>query len=153
MKTASHPLATAIVSKAKSCGLHIPAAKQQLMEPGFGSLAEVDGRLVAVGSLEWLCEQFEGKSNQLDLRYLEHALIHELSKENLSLDKSETMVCVGREGEGVIGAIAISDTLRHDARATIARYIFSVPGTCFKDIFFQHICTLLLWLQILTMLG
>ncbi|KAJ8442809.1 hypothetical protein Cgig2_016275 [Carnegiea gigantea] len=120
-KTASHPLATAIMSEAKSCGLHIPAAKRQLMEPGFGSLAEVDGRLVAVGSLEWVCEQFEGNSNQLDLRHLEHALIHELSKENLSLDKSETVVCVGREGEGVIGAIAISDTLRHDARATIAR--------------------------------
>lgn len=120
-KTVSHPLATAIMSKAKSCGFHIPATKRQLMEPGFGSLAEVDGRLVAVGSLEWVCEQFEGKSNQLDLRYLEHSLIHELSKENLSLDKSETVVWVGREGEGVIGAIAISHTLRHDARATIAR--------------------------------
>lgn len=120
-KTASHPLAKAIMSKAKSCGFHIPVAKRQLMEPGFGSLAEVDGRLVAVGSLEWVCERFEGKSNRLDLTHLEHALIHELSKENLSLDKSETVVYVGREGEGVIGAIAISDTLRHDARATIAR--------------------------------
>ena len=139
-KTASHPLAKAIISKAESCGFHIPSAKGQLMEPGFGCLAEVDGRLVAVGSLEWVFERVEGKKNQVDLTCLEHALIQELSKENPSLNKSETMVYVGREGEGVIGAIAISDALRHDAKVTISRYISSVSGLFFfKHIFVQHI--------------
>lgn len=120
-KTASHPLAKAILSKAESCGLQIPATRGQITEPGFGCLAEVDGRVVAVGALEWVCERFETKQSQLDLTQLKHALRPESAKPTSSLDKSETIVYVGREGEGVIGAIAISDTLRHDADATIAR--------------------------------
>lgn len=118
-KTTLHPLANAILSKAESCGLQIPSTSRQLTEPGFGTLAEVDGRLVAVGSLEWVCERFQRK-NHSDITNLESAL--ESAKPISSLDKSETVVYVGREGEGVIGAIAISDTLRHDAVATVARY-------------------------------
>ncbi|KNA12609.1 hypothetical protein SOVF_124370, partial [Spinacia oleracea] len=117
-KTTLHPLANAILSKAESCGLQIPSTSRQLTEPGFGTLAEVDGRLVAVGSLEWVCERFQRK-NHSDITNLESAL--ESAKPISSLDKSETVVYVGREGEGVIGAIAISDTLRHDAVATVAR--------------------------------
>ncbi|KMT17849.1 hypothetical protein BVRB_2g033820 [Beta vulgaris subsp. vulgaris] len=119
-KTTSHPLANAILSKAESCGLQIPATSRQLTEPGFGTLAEVDGRLVAVGSLEWVCQRFETK-NQSDIEHLERALMLESAKPTSSLDKSETVVYVGREEEGVIGAIAISDALRHDAEATVAR--------------------------------
>ncbi|XP_057525223.1 copper-transporting ATPase PAA2, chloroplastic [Amaranthus tricolor] len=119
-KTTSHPLANAILSKAESCGLDIPSTSGQLTEPGFGTLAEVDGRLVAVGSLEWVCKRFERK-NQSDITYLDHALMFESTKSTSSLDKSETVVYVGREGEGVIGAIAISDSLRHDAVATVTR--------------------------------
>lgn len=121
-KTTSHPLANAILSKAESCRLNIPSTSGQLTEPGFGTLAEVDGRLVAVGSLEWVCKRFERK-NQSDITYLEHALMFESTKSTSSLDKSETVVYVGREGEGVIGAMAISDSLRHDAVATVTRYV------------------------------
>lgn len=120
-KTTSHPLAKAILSKAESCGLHIPATRGQITEPGFGSLAELDGRLVAVGALEWVSERFETKKRQSDITDLLQALRHESAKQTSSLDKSETTVYVGREGEGIIGAIAISDTLRHDAEFTIAR--------------------------------
>ncbi|KAJ8448781.1 hypothetical protein Cgig2_011402 [Carnegiea gigantea] len=120
-KTTSHPLAKAILSKAESCGLHIPATRGQITEPGFGSLAEVDGRLVAVGALEWVSERFETKKRRSDITDLMQALRHESAKQTSSLDKSETTVYVGREGEGIIGAIAISDTLRHDAEFAIAR--------------------------------
>ncbi|KAK9699700.1 hypothetical protein RND81_08G190200 [Saponaria officinalis] len=120
-KTTSHPLANAIVSKAESCSLQIPGTKGQLTEPGFGSLAEVNGRLVAVGAREWVNERFEMKKNPSDISCLEHALMHESAKSTASLDKSETVVYVGREGEGVIGVILISDTLRHDAEVTVKR--------------------------------
>ncbi|XP_021744076.1 copper-transporting ATPase PAA2, chloroplastic-like isoform X2 [Chenopodium quinoa] len=90
-ETTSHPLANAILSKAKS-----------------------------FGALEWVRERFETK-NLSDITDLERALMLESAKPTSSLDKSETVVYVGREGEGVIGAIAISDALRHDAVATVAR--------------------------------
>ncbi|KAJ6674172.1 hypothetical protein OIU85_013106, partial [Salix viminalis] len=57
-KTASHPIAKAIVDKAESLKLTIPVTRGQLTEPGFGTLAEVDGCLVAVGSLDWVNERF-----------------------------------------------------------------------------------------------
>ncbi|KAH9615180.1 hypothetical protein KSS87_000589, partial [Heliosperma pusillum] len=120
-KTTSHPLANAIVSKAAACSLQIPGTQGQLTEPGFGTLAEVDGSLVAVGALEWVNGRFERKINQSDITRLQHALMSKSVKPNSSLDKSETMVYVGREGEGVIGAILISDSLRHDAEVTVAR--------------------------------
>lgn len=118
--TASHPIAKAIINKAESLNLTIPITSQQLAEPGFGTLAEVDGRLVAVGALEWVHQRFETKMNAADLMSLEHT-IHQSSGVTYS-NYSKTIVYVGREGEGIIGAIAISDSLRHDAKFTVARY-------------------------------
>lgn len=116
-RTASHPIAKAIVSKAEALNLTLPSTKGQLSEPGFGTLAEVDGRLVAVGSLDWVHKRFTKKTSISDLDQLKQAVMHKpLSKD------SETVVYVGREGEGIIGAIAISDSLRHDAALTISRY-------------------------------
>jgi Cu2+-exporting ATPase len=43
-KTALHPIARAIVNKAESLKLTIPVTRGQLTEPGFGTLAMVDGR-------------------------------------------------------------------------------------------------------------
>ncbi|KAK9273829.1 hypothetical protein L1049_018640 [Liquidambar formosana] len=120
-KTASHPIAKAIVNKAESLNLTIPTTSGQLAEPGFGSLAEVGGRLVAVGSLEWVYERFQGRTNMSELMNLEHAMMHQSSKGTSLSNHSKTVVYVGREGEGVIGAIAISDTLRHDAESTVTR--------------------------------
>lgn len=124
-KTTSHPLATAILSKAESCGLQIPSTSGQITEPGYGTLAEVDGRLVAVGALDWVYNRFETK-NQSDITHMERSLMLDPARPTSSSDKSLTVVYVGREGEGVIGAIAISDTLRHDAEATVARYFYSL---------------------------
>lgn len=118
--TASHPIAKAIIRKAESLKLSIPVTSRQLSEPGFGTMAEVDGRLVAVGSLEWVHERFQAKMNMPDLLNLEHA-VYQSSEGVKYSDYSKTIVYVGREGEGIIGAIAISDSLRHDARFTVAR--------------------------------
>ncbi|XP_027357036.1 copper-transporting ATPase PAA2, chloroplastic isoform X2 [Abrus precatorius] len=118
-KTASHPIAKAIVNKAESLDLVLPVTKGQLVEPGFGTLAEIDGRLIAVGSLEWVHDRFQKRMNPSDLTNLEHSLMnHSLNK---SSKYSKTVVYVGREGEGIIGAIAISDVVRDDAESTVMR--------------------------------
>lgn len=119
-KTASHPIAKAIVKKAESLTLDIPVTRGQLVEPGFGTLAELDGRLVAVGSLGWVHGRFQTRTSSSDLMNLEHAVMQDSSGISLS-NYSKTVVYVGREGEGIIGAIAISDSLRHDAKSTVTR--------------------------------
>lgn len=122
-KTASHPIAKAIVNKAESLELVLPVTKGQLVEPGFGTLAEVDGHLIAVGSLEWVNECFQTKVNPSDLTNLERSLTNH-SSNTASSNYSKTVVYVGREGEGIIGAIAISDIVREDAESTVMRYVY-----------------------------
>ena len=120
-KTALHPIAKAIVNKAESLKLTIPETSGQLTEPGFGTLAEVNGRLVAVGSLEWVHQRFQITTDMDDLKYLNSGIMHKLLKGTSLSNYSTTTVYVGREGEGIIGAIAVSDSLRHDAQSTVSR--------------------------------
>ena len=117
-RTVIHPIAKAIVKKAESLNLAFPETRGQLVEPGFGTLAEVNGCLVAVGNLEWVNERFQIKARPSDLMNLEHAVMHQSSSPS---NYSKTAVYVGREGEGVIGAIGISDSLRYDAESTVSR--------------------------------
>ncbi|CAL0327150.1 unnamed protein product [Lupinus luteus] len=119
-KTASHPIAKAIVNKAESLELILPLTRGQLVEPGFGTMAEVDGRLVAVGSLQWVNERFQTRVDPSGLMNLEHSLMNH-SSNMTSSNYSKTVVYVGREGEGIIGAIAISDIVREDAESTVTR--------------------------------
>ncbi|XP_078444379.1 copper-transporting ATPase PAA2, chloroplastic [Wolffia australiana] len=116
-KTAAHPIARAIVSKAEALGLTTLSTRGQLTEPGFGSMAEVDGSLVAVGKLDWVKECFQYKSEEREIEELQGRI----AKLSYAPGQSVSMAYVGREGEGVIGAIAVSDNLRPDAKSTIAR--------------------------------
>ncbi|XP_071737071.1 copper-transporting ATPase PAA2, chloroplastic-like [Rutidosis leptorrhynchoides] len=120
-KTASHPIAKAIIAKAESMDLEIPVTNRQLAEPGFGTLAEVDGHLVAVGSMKWVHERFQQRKNISDVLNLEKDVMQKSSEGRSSSDYSQTVVFVGREGEGIIGAIGISDNLRQDAESTVKR--------------------------------
>ncbi|MBA0694001.1 hypothetical protein Goari_004336, partial [Gossypium aridum] len=117
-RTAIHPIAKAIVKKAELLNLVLPETRGQLVEPGFGTLAEVNGRLVAVGKLEWVNERFQIKASPSDLMALEHAVMCQSSSPS---NYSKTAIYVGREGEGVIGAIGMSDSLRFDAESTVSR--------------------------------
>ncbi|KAF3648489.1 Copper-transporting ATPase PAA2, chloroplastic [Capsicum annuum] len=118
-KTASHPIAHAIISKAESLNLSIPVTRGQLAEPGSGTMAEVNGLLVAVGKLKWVQERFQQKTDLSDLTTPEQSVMHKSLQDSQSSNHSTTVVFVGREGEGVIGAISISDKLREDAECTI----------------------------------
>ncbi|KAM7276321.1 hypothetical protein ACFE04_018187 [Oxalis oulophora] len=120
-KTASHPIANAIIKKAELLNLTIPATRGQLTEPGSGTLAEVDGLLVAVGTIDWVRDRFQQKTPHMELLNLEHAVMNQ-SSNGISLKySSKTVVYVGREGDGIVGAIAISDSLRPDAESTVHR--------------------------------
>ncbi|PKI70052.1 hypothetical protein CRG98_009515 [Punica granatum] len=120
-RTASHPIAKAILKEAELLNLTLPVTKGQLSEPGYGTLAEVDGRLVAVGSVEWVHERFNRRTGLSDLVSLEQAVTRKSSEVTPVAKDSKTVVYVGREGEGIIGAIALSDRLREDAEFTISR--------------------------------
>ncbi|KAH0452852.1 hypothetical protein IEQ34_017176 [Dendrobium chrysotoxum] len=120
-KTACHPIATAILNKAETLRLQLPSTRGQLTEPGFGSVAEIDGSLVAVGKMDWVHERFQRKIAKKELIDLENHLGYVSSNGAPSLNQSSSVVYVGREEEGIIGAIAISDTLRLDARSTVKR--------------------------------
>lgn len=121
-KTASHPIAKAIINKAESLQLELYSTRGQLTEPGSGCLAEVDGSIVAVGSRDWVHGRFQTKVLESKLTGLETSVGFGLppGKESCS-NYSKSVVYVGREGEGIIGAIAISDVLRPDAISTVSR--------------------------------
>lgn len=139
-KTTSHPIAKAIINKAELLNLELPSTRGQLTEPGFGTLAEIDGCLVAVGTMNWVHERFQNKASHSDLMDLENRIAC-LSSTVTSSDHSTSIVFVGREGEGIIGAIAISDILRHDAKSTVDRYIFLIInpyGHISIDALFEH---------------
>ncbi|PKA53573.1 Copper-transporting ATPase PAA2, chloroplastic [Apostasia shenzhenica] len=118
-KTASHPIAKAILHKADTLGVHLPSTRGQLTEPGCGSMAEVDGSLVAVGKMDWVHDRFQIKSSKSKLVDLEKLIISLSANAVSSLNQSSSVVYVGHEGEGIIGAIVISDTLRRDAKSTV----------------------------------
>ncbi|GJN08903.1 hypothetical protein PR202_ga26863 [Eleusine coracana subsp. coracana] len=120
-KTALHPIANAIMNKAELLKLDIPTTSGQLTEPGFGCLAEVDGCLVAVGTLDWVHNRFETKASPSELKDLRDHLEFVLSSEGTSSNHSKSIAYVGREEEGIIGAIAISDVLREDAKFIVDR--------------------------------
>jgi P-type Cu+ transporter len=126
-KTASHPIAKAVINKAESLQLEIYSTRGQLTEPGSGCLAEVDGSIVAVGSLDWVLGRFQTKVPDYQLASLETSLgFGFLPGMEFCSNYSKSVVYVGREREGIIGAIAISDVLRLDAKSTVSRYMFHI---------------------------
>jgi Cu2+-exporting ATPase len=56
-----------------------------------------------------------------DIKDLETEVMYQSSEGMSSSSYSKTVVYVGREGEGIIGAIAISDGLCHDAESTVIK--------------------------------
>lgn len=101
-----HPLATAIVQAAQQRELSIPEAMDCRTEAGFGVSAVVEGIRVLLGSRDWL--QWHGVS------------ISETAQTQaqvLAVD-GKTVVFVAVGGT-LAGLIAVQDTLRVDAQATV----------------------------------
>lgn len=114
-----HPIGSAIISQAEIQGTKILPTQGQLTEPGFGALAEVDGRIAAVGLFDWVIGCCKVDTSNERASELRNALLQK-TLHTSNPEKSQTVVFVGLEGQGVIGAIAVTDNLRQDAKLTIA---------------------------------
>ncbi|MBD2194087.1 MULTISPECIES: heavy metal translocating P-type ATPase [Calothrix] len=101
-----HPLAKAIQQAAQDQQLAIPEAKDFHTEPGLGVSAVVAGKTVLLGNWEWLSWHGIAISEAAQ----------QLSQQLATAGK--TVVCVAVGGT-LAGIIAVSDTLRLDAKATV----------------------------------
>ncbi|WP_009631878.1 heavy metal translocating P-type ATPase [Synechocystis sp. PCC 7509] len=101
-----HPLATAIVQAAKEQNLSICAAKDYYTEPGLGVSAVVKGKQILLGNYQWLSQNNVNISQQMRSQSVALAA------------KGKTVVFVASNSQ-VLGLIAVSDTLRAEAKSTI----------------------------------
>ena len=102
-----HPLARAIVERAREKRVFIPEGAGFSAEPGLGASATVEGIRVAVGRPEWLESQGNNLSPQLRERL-----------EGLRAS-GNTVVGVAMDGK-CAGLIKVADTLKADSAEAIA---------------------------------
>jgi Cu2+-exporting ATPase len=101
-----HPLATAIQQEAKRQDLAIPHAVEFHTEPGMGVSAVVEGKKVLLGNWEWF--------NYHQINITETA---EKQGQRLATE-GKTVIGVAVDGT-LTGLIAVSDTLRPDAKTAV----------------------------------
>lgn len=96
--------------------VQVPNATDSTTEPGCGVTATVEGSTVAVGRLDWLQQQERIQSSS-------SASTSSSSSSKSSSDSShqagQSVVYVGLEGQGVVGSLGFSDTLRVDAQHVV----------------------------------
>ncbi|WP_413175451.1 heavy metal translocating P-type ATPase [Anabaena azotica] len=103
-----HPLATAIHQAAKQQNLSIPHAVDFHTEPGLGVSAIVEGKTVLLGNWEWL--------NWHGITVSETAQ----QQAQKMATAGKTVINIAIDGT-LAGLIAVSDTLRPDAKATVEK--------------------------------
>lgn len=103
-----HPLATAIHQAAKQQNLSIPHAVDFHTEPGMGVSAIVEGKTVLLGNWEWL--------NWHGITVSETAQ----QQAQKMATSGKTVINIAIDGT-LAGLIAVSDTLRPDAKATVEK--------------------------------
>jgi P-type Cu+ transporter len=96
-----HPVARAVVEGARERAVDIPRATGQTIEPGAGASANVDSHVVTVGRPERLPQDLDEQVDRLSVQGL-------------------TTFVVRRDGD-VVGLVAVSDRVRPEAAATVAR--------------------------------
>lgn len=100
-----HPLGRAIVEYAKDKNLHIAEISGFVMEAGKGVSAEISGKKVYCGNEKYIEENgFEVNGKKI----------------SKLKDEGKAVVIVATCGQ-VVGAIALSDTVKSDAKATLKR--------------------------------
>lgn len=104
-----HPLAQAVVEKAKAEGLSIPSAETFEAQAGRGVRARVGGREYLAGNAAFM------KENGLDVGGLIAGELDRLAKEG------KTPLLFSRDG-AVRGIIAVADTVRDSSREAIRRF-------------------------------
>ena len=99
----THPLAAAIVGRAKAEGLALTLPRDVATTAGRGVAGEVDGRAVLAGTPEWLAVQGVALPESQPWR-----------------DAGGSVVAVARDGAW-LGALGIADPLRESSRQAVAR--------------------------------
>ncbi len=119
-----HPLALAIVNRAKSSQLKLTGAKKLIEFPGFGVQAEVDGKTVMVGNSATMLKA------KIDITSLESQALDEMAK-------GRTVVYVASDGQ-LRGFLALADKIREEASEVLnaisrtGREIIILTGDNFK---------------------
>jgi Cu2+-exporting ATPase len=108
----SHPLAIAIQAEAVKQKLVIPQAEDFYTEPGLGVSAVVAGQTILLGNADWL--SWHGISLTQEAENTAQKLA-QAGKTVVYLAKSENSASDGQ----LLGIIAVSDTLRADAKSTV----------------------------------
>ena len=102
-----HPLAKAILEKAKALDLNLAAVTDFNNNPGYGIEGIVEDQKILVGNLNWM-QQKQINSDMANI------MIQKLQ------DEAKTVVCVVKDHE-MIGVIAIADTVKNYAHEVIDR--------------------------------
>jgi len=103
-----HPLATAVIHYAKDQGVAPEEARDWVTLPGLGQQATVNGVSGAVGQLAWLEERGFSISEELAAQIAS------------AVADGYTVISVA-SGSDVVGALAISDTVKDSSRQAINR--------------------------------
>ncbi len=120
-RTTRHPLADAVTKAAEARGLIVPTATESTTAPGSGVRATVEGRRVAVGLRDWVLAQVGPSSSSSGGGSSSSSSSSSGGGGGAALvPTTQTEVWVGVEGQGVVGRLTLSDSLRSDARAVIA---------------------------------
>ncbi|MFH1690051.1 MAG: heavy metal translocating P-type ATPase [Candidatus Eisenbacteria bacterium] len=112
-KHSEHPVAQAVVAKARELGLDLRETSDFEAIPGRGVSAVVDGALVLVGTKELLQERSAADMNGGELAVTE-SLAEALA------EKGRTPLLV-TAGDRVLGTLAVADTLRPEAADAVSR--------------------------------
>lgn len=104
-KNSEHPLAQAIVEKAKQQNISLSEVKNFQAIPGKGVEAELAGKKILLGTRNLMAE------NKIEYKFLE-AKIASLE------DKGKTVMLLSREKE-LIGLIAVADVLKENSKEAV----------------------------------
>ncbi|MDW5563056.1 MAG: cation-translocating P-type ATPase [Methanomassiliicoccus sp.] len=103
-----HPVGRAIICHARSRRLPLPSMEDLRVVPGRGIVARSEGRTVQVGNAEMMAETGMEVPKDLEASARQHRA------------RGRATVFVSTDSK-IIGMLALSDTLRDDARRTIER--------------------------------
>ena len=105
-RLSEHHLGRASVESAEAKNLSVPSARGLVNHRGRGAVAQVSGRDIAVGRLDFIIEMGGQAPDAQEMKQVE-------------LLQAEARTVVFLSGDGVSGALAIEDQVRPEARSAI----------------------------------